>query len=60
MLRCHDIGRSRLKKKQKVSNVGKDCEESANDNRSESQGWSDSYPELSKTTQRTLKRACNM
>eukprot|EP00957_Ditylum_brightwellii_P211101 15365749-Ditylum_brightwellii.AAC.2 len=34
MPRCHGIGRSKPKKKQKVSNVGKDCEESAIDNRS--------------------------
>eukprot|EP00957_Ditylum_brightwellii_P096007 7314739-Ditylum_brightwellii.AAC.1 len=95
MPRCHGIRRSRLKKKQKISNVGKDCEESSNGNRSEhieisvinSQGGefeygnndeldfdstsnnhpllknlkvgSDSYHELSQTTQRTVKCTCN-
>eukprot|EP00957_Ditylum_brightwellii_P023582 1780225-Ditylum_brightwellii.AAC.1 len=34
MPRCCGIGRSKSKKKQKVSNVGKDCEESANSNMS--------------------------
>eukprot|EP00957_Ditylum_brightwellii_P187532 14281372-Ditylum_brightwellii.AAC.1 len=34
MPRCCGIGRSRLMKKQEVSNVGKDCEKSANDNMS--------------------------
>eukprot|EP00957_Ditylum_brightwellii_P127824 9748694-Ditylum_brightwellii.AAC.1 len=34
MPRCHGIGRSRPKKKQKVSNAGKDCGDSATDNRS--------------------------
>eukprot|EP00957_Ditylum_brightwellii_P126356 9632616-Ditylum_brightwellii.AAC.1 len=34
MPRCRGIGRKRLTKKQKVSNVKQDREESANDNRS--------------------------
>eukprot|EP00957_Ditylum_brightwellii_P073271 5569596-Ditylum_brightwellii.AAC.1 len=34
MPRCHGIGRKRPMKKQKVSHVEQDCEESVNDSRS--------------------------
>eukprot|EP00957_Ditylum_brightwellii_P106934 8157776-Ditylum_brightwellii.AAC.1 len=89
MPRSSGIGRTRLTKKQKVSNVGKDYEESANSNKgginsqcgeNEYEDYdeldydsisnncyllknpkvgSDSYHDLSKTTQRAVQHACD-